>query len=218
MASLMVWQIYSISRRLAIAKVAGIKLYIDSHFMERYNWGEMQQRQQIDGCGMAETEPLTELAYQAESGDAQAQYRMGVLFLVGERVEQDLGAAGRWFHASALNGNNAAVKMNQLSATPSKIPEPTSRSPFFTLLVPFVALLVLSLWSGYEHQRTLNLKAAATNMAIAVSNSTDDAVPATLQARVETTKEPSAASESLSEEKIPRKSLGVRHQKKRSHR
>jgi TPR repeat protein len=171
----------------------------------------------IDGSDVAETEPLTELAYRAESGDAQAQYRLGILFLVGERVEQDLGAAGRWFHASAANGNNVAEKMNQLLTAASKAPAP-SRSPFSALLVPLLALLLLSLYSGYEYRRTLTSKAAATNLPIAVSNSTDDGVVSNLQARVEAAKEPSTASESLSEERVSRKPSVVRHQKRRSHR
>ena len=39
---------------------------------------------------------LGELAFQAEGGDKSAQYRLGILFLLGESVEQDLDAAYRW--------------------------------------------------------------------------------------------------------------------------
>jgi len=39
---------------------------------------------------------LSDLAFQAEGGDLSAQYRLGILFLLGESVEQDLDAAHSW--------------------------------------------------------------------------------------------------------------------------
>jgi TPR repeat protein len=39
---------------------------------------------------------LSYLAFQAEGGDPSAQYRLGILFLLGESVEQDLDAAHSW--------------------------------------------------------------------------------------------------------------------------
>ncbi|MFT4113333.1 hypothetical protein [Silvibacterium sp.] len=39
---------------------------------------------------------LAELAFHAESGDTEAQTRLGILFLLGEEVQQDLEAALRW--------------------------------------------------------------------------------------------------------------------------
>jgi TPR repeat protein len=41
------------------------------------------------------------LAFQAEGGDAGAQYRLGVLFLLGESVDQDLEAAYQWLSRAA---------------------------------------------------------------------------------------------------------------------
>ncbi len=38
---------------------------------------------------------------QAEAGDASAQYRLGVLFLLGSGMEQDTEAACRWLLAAA---------------------------------------------------------------------------------------------------------------------
>jgi TPR repeat protein len=52
---------------------------------------------------------LGDLAFQAESGNAGAQYRMGVLFLLGESVEQDLQAAHRWLTKAAENQYPGAV-------------------------------------------------------------------------------------------------------------
>jgi TPR repeat protein len=48
----------------------------------------------------AETD-LGNLAFQAEGGDAGAQYRLGVLFLLGDSVEQDLEAGSRWLTRAA---------------------------------------------------------------------------------------------------------------------
>lgn len=54
---------------------------------------------------------LGELAFQAEGGDKSAQYRLGVLFLLGESVEQDLDAAHRWLaKAGQYNGANLLVE------------------------------------------------------------------------------------------------------------
>lgn len=167
---------------------------------------------------MAETEPLTELAYQAESGDAQAQYRLGVLFLVGERVDQDMQAAGRWFQSSAANGNNAASRIGQLLATaPSKTPEIPSRSTLREMLVPVFALLLISLYSGYQCRRTVIQKAYASSSPIVVSNSNEVIVP-DLQASVAPAKELSTISEPALQEGNSKRPPATRHQKRRARR
>ena len=54
---------------------------------------------------------LGELAFQAEGGDKSAQYRLGILFLLGESVEQDLDAAYRWLaKAGQYNGAHLLVE------------------------------------------------------------------------------------------------------------
>jgi hypothetical protein len=54
---------------------------------------------------------LGELAFQAEGGDKSAQYRLGILFLLGESVEQDLDAAYRWLaKAGPYNGAHLLVE------------------------------------------------------------------------------------------------------------
>jgi len=52
---------------------------------------------------------LAELAFQADSGDAEAQYRMGLIFLLGESVEQDADAALKWI-ARAASGQHSEAK------------------------------------------------------------------------------------------------------------
>jgi hypothetical protein len=42
-----------------------------------------------------------DLAFQAEGGDPEAQYQLGVLFLLGDQVEQDPDAAYRWLAKAA---------------------------------------------------------------------------------------------------------------------
>jgi TPR repeat protein len=58
-----------------------------------------------------------ELAFRAESGDAGAQFQLGMLFLLGEGVEQDLGAAYRWFaRAAEANHPGARILVQRLAA------------------------------------------------------------------------------------------------------
>jgi len=51
---------------------------------------------------------LGDLAFRAEGGDAGAQYRLGVIFLLGEAAEQDTEAAYRWLVRAAVAGNEGA--------------------------------------------------------------------------------------------------------------
>jgi TPR repeat protein len=51
---------------------------------------------------------LGDLAFRAEGGDAGAQYRLGVIFLLGEVAEQDTEAAYRWLVRAAVSGNESA--------------------------------------------------------------------------------------------------------------
>ena len=48
------------------------------------------------------------LALQAEAGDVSAQYRLGVLFLLGSGMEQDTEAACRWLLAAATGHHRGA--------------------------------------------------------------------------------------------------------------
>jgi TPR repeat protein len=52
---------------------------------------------------MKQAEPnLGDLAFHAASGNAEAQYSLGVRFLLGESVEQDLEAAYQWLTRAAV--------------------------------------------------------------------------------------------------------------------
>jgi TPR repeat protein len=61
----------------------------------------------------AETD-LGDLAFQAEGGDAGAQYRLGVVFLLGDSVEQDLEAANRWLTRAAARQYPGALALVQI--------------------------------------------------------------------------------------------------------
>lgn len=57
------------------------------------------------------------LAFQAEGGDAGAQYRLGVLFLLGESVDQDPEAAYQWLsRAAAGQYPGASLLLEKLAA------------------------------------------------------------------------------------------------------
>lgn len=68
----------------------------------------------------AETD-LGNLAFQAEGGDAGAQYRLGVLFLLGDSVEQDLEAANRWLTRAAARQYPGALSLAEKLATWSQL-------------------------------------------------------------------------------------------------
>jgi TPR repeat protein len=50
-----------------------------------------------------------DLAFQAEGGAPEAQYQLGVLFLLGDQVEQDPDAAYRWL-AKAASAQHAGAQ------------------------------------------------------------------------------------------------------------
>ena len=124
---------------------------------------------------MPDSEPLTELAFAAESGDTNAQYRLGVLFLSGVRVEQNLKAALRWFQAAAANGSGAAEAMREATSE-VRMPLPFSgrRWPLGVFALPLVALLTLSIHAGYEFRRQIQ-----TSRPIRAQERVSDPMPAT---------------------------------------
>jgi TPR repeat protein len=76
---------------------------------------------------------LGDLAFQAEGGDAGAQYRLGVLFLLGESVEQDLQAAHRWLTRAAERQYPGALSLTEKLANWSQLEsERAKRSIPFT--------------------------------------------------------------------------------------
>jgi len=52
-----------------------------------------------------------ELVFRAESGDVAAQYQLGVRFLLGDSMEQDLEAAYRWLALAAEGLHPDAQKL-----------------------------------------------------------------------------------------------------------
>lgn len=52
-----------------------------------------------------------DLAFQAEGGSAEAQYRMGIWFLLGEPVEQDLEASFQWLAKAAAGDHPDAQSL-----------------------------------------------------------------------------------------------------------
>jgi Sel1 repeat len=137
---------------------------------------------------MPDPEPLTELAFAAESGDADAQYRLGVLFLSGTRVEQNLNAAQRWFRAAAANGSGPAEAMQQTISQVRMAPSVTAKRwpiPVFVLLL--LVLLSLSIHTGYQYSRRIR---GSTSIRAQERNS--NPLPAT--AKMAAAPEPSLAS------------------------
>ena len=70
-----------------------------------------------------------DLAFQAEGGDPEAQYQLGVLFLLGDQVEQDPEAAYRWLARAAslqhVPAQSLAGKVDQWRS--SRAPSESSR-------------------------------------------------------------------------------------------
>ena len=62
----------------------------------------------------------------AETGDAIAQFNLGLLYAKGQGVAQDYVQAHKWFNLSATSGDADAVKNRDLVAskmTPAQIAE-----------------------------------------------------------------------------------------------
>lgn len=59
----------------------------------------------------------------AEQGSSSAQFDLGLRYLTGDGVEQNLAQAKRWLQAAATNGNRQAIKkleeIQALQAQPS---------------------------------------------------------------------------------------------------
>ena len=78
---------------------------------------------------MKQTETsLGELAFQAEAGDPCAQYRIAVLFLLGESVEQDLNAAYLWMGRAASGQHHGAQILIESLASCRTLPKPARRA------------------------------------------------------------------------------------------
>jgi uncharacterized protein len=100
---------------------------------------------------MQDAEPIAELAYHAESGDCDAQYRLGVLFLSGQRAEQDLAAARRWFQAAASSGHVGAKALGEMISQVGRSSSARQiRRPMWLAAIPVLAVAGLSMYAGYE--------------------------------------------------------------------
>jgi TPR repeat protein len=100
---------------------------------------------------MQDAEPIAELASHAERGDCDAQYRLGVLFLSGQRAEQDLTAAHRWLHAAAVSGHAGAKALaDKIGLGGRSSPTRHIRCPMWIAAIPVLALAGLSMSAGYE--------------------------------------------------------------------
>jgi hypothetical protein len=78
---------------------------------------------------MKQTEiSLGELAFQAEAGDPCAQYRMAVLFLLGESVEQDLNAAYLWMGRAASGQHPGAPALIESLASCRALSKPARKT------------------------------------------------------------------------------------------
>ena len=60
------------------------------------------------GCSGRTPDAITEIRRQAEQGDADAQFSLGVMYDTGEGVPQDYGEALRWYRLAADQGHAGA--------------------------------------------------------------------------------------------------------------
>jgi len=89
---------------------------------------------------MKQTESsLGDLAFQAEAGDACAQYRIAVLFLLGESVEQDLSAAYLWMGRAASGQHHGAQMLIESLASCCALSKPTKKAHRFPMRIERVA-------------------------------------------------------------------------------
>ena len=59
-----------------------------------------------------DTQPVEALA---ESGVADAQYSLGLMYSTGQRVAQDYITAHKWFNLAALNGSERDTVTNSVN-------------------------------------------------------------------------------------------------------
>ncbi len=50
-------------------------------------------------------DPLSKQFQEAENGDADAQYRLGLMYFKGDGISQDLSQAAKWYRKAAEKGN-----------------------------------------------------------------------------------------------------------------
>jgi len=58
--------------------------------------------------GTEHADKLSELRYKSGHGDAEAQYKLGVLYASGKGLTQDYSQAIKWWHLAADQGNAEA--------------------------------------------------------------------------------------------------------------
>lgn len=69
-------------------------------------------------------EEVADMHEMATSGDAEAQYGMGVCYLEGEDIPQDLPEAAAWFRKSADQGNiEAQASLAEMYLTGEGVPK-----------------------------------------------------------------------------------------------
>ena len=115
---------------------------------------------------------LGELAFQAEAGDPSAQYRLAVLFLLGESVEQDLNAAYLWM-AKAASGRHQGAQMLIASLASCRtlakpILEPDRRSMTW---LPGLADRASSSLAATRHRVVTSVQSSARGMAFRLRQS-----------------------------------------------
>ncbi len=108
---------------------------------------------------MQDAEPIAELAFRAEDGDRDAQYRLGVLFVSGQRAEQDLSSANRWLQAAALSGHAGAKALeDKISRVGRASFARRVRHPMWLAVIPVLVLAGLSMHAGYEASKQIQTR------------------------------------------------------------
>ena len=85
---------------------------------------------------------LVETLKQAEAGDAEAQYSLGMMYAYGEGVPEDSVEAVKWYRKSAEQGNEKAKEWLEKNARDKKKKPTTSRPKIRKPLILFGAVMV----------------------------------------------------------------------------
>jgi TPR repeat protein len=102
-----------------------------------------------------------DLAFQAEGGDSGAQYQLGVLFLLGDQVEQDPDAAYRWL-AKAASAQHADAQSLLDKVAQWRAAEAPAKSPWYSREWKiFKSISPLALAAKLRAQAESNLKRGA---------------------------------------------------------
>jgi len=103
---------------------------------------------------VASAQSIAELRKQAESGDAKAQYQLGLAYQSGEGVKQDYAQAAGWFRKAAEGGNAPAMRqLGVMYGRGQEVPQSHSEEMRWYKLAAGKGNDVAMLYLGYMYRR-----------------------------------------------------------------